>query len=142
MQEMLPNLVILKYIWHSICNAFHGIHGDSINEHIYIYVYKPFSKPFILTMVFTGNSFHPLIQGSQASSELRQFSRCRCTWGGAGCRGLCGAVDVSKRKLFEPKGSLHPKYWWPPPYVWGIIPRYIQYVLYSIQVGLGLFTTY
>ena len=31
MQEMLPNLVILKYICslHSICNTFHG---DSINE--------------------------------------------------------------------------------------------------------------
>lgn len=94
MQEMLPILVSLKYIWHSICNSICStVHVDSIIVYIN-HSGNPSFSPWLSLA-----TFHPLIQGSQASSELRQFFRCRCTWG-RWMWELCGAVDVSK--LFEP----------------------------------------
>lgn len=101
MQEMLPNLVILKYICilHSICNTFHG-DRDSINEYI-----NPSVNPSFSPSVFTGNSFHP----SRDPRLLRSFGSFpavvahggRWTWG-------LGAVDVSKQKLFEPERVVDP----------------------------------
>ena len=100
MQEMLPNLVILKYMCYSdsICNA---VHVDSINEYI-----NPSVNPSLSPWVCTGNSFHP----SRDPRLLRSFDSFPAVvaHGGAGCRGLCGAVDVSKRKLFEPERVVDP----------------------------------
>ena len=91
-----------------------------MNIHIYIYI-NPSVNPSFSPWVFTGNSFRP----SRDPRLLRSFGSFPAVvaHGGAGCRGFCGAVDVSK--LFEP--VVAPQILVASPIMFGVLlPRYMS----------------